>query len=192
MVRRVLALESREQVDLLSDDLKLAILEQAIRPTTVTAMADVLGVPRTRLYHHVKRLVENDLLRVVKQRQVGPVVESQYQTTALNYRVSKRLLESLSVAEVGAVLVSLVFGPAKAEFVTALQKEAFSLMDPKRKREVQVARHLMMLTPAELHNLIKDLEELYARYDPDPQVQREGTIPVAAVSLVHPRWRGSG
>lgn len=191
-MRRVLALESREQIELLSDDLRLAVLERAIRPTTVTALAAVLGVPRTRLYHHVKRLVDNDLLRVVKQKRVGPVVESQYQTTALNYRVSRRLLESLSLAEVGAVIVSLVFGPAKAEFVTALQEEAFSLANSKRRRSVQVARHLMMLTPVELDELIRELEEVYTRYDPDPQIERPGTIPVAAVSLVHPRRRKSG
>ncbi|HJU81568.1 MAG TPA: ArsR family transcriptional regulator [Acidimicrobiia bacterium] len=191
-MRQVLALESREQIELLADDLKLAILEQAIHPTTVSAMAVALGVPRTRLYHHVNRLVDNNLLRVVRQRQVGPLVESQYQATALNYRVSRRLLESLSVSEVGAVLVSLVFGPAKAEFVTALQDGLFSLMDSKGSREVQVARHHMMLTHTELNQLIRELEELYARYDPDPQIEREGTIPVAAVSVVHPRRRGSG
>lgn len=191
-MRQVLALESREQIELLADDFKLAILEQAIRPTTVSAIAVALGVPRTRLYHHVKRLVDNNLLRVVRQRQVGALVESQYQAIALNYRVSKRLLESLSASEVGAVLVSLVFGPAKAEFVTALQDGVFSLMDRKGPREVQVARHHMMLTPTELNRLIRELEELYARYDPDPQIEREGTIPVAAVSVVHPRRWESG
>lgn len=191
-MRKVMALDSREQIALLGDDLKLAILELAVHPNTVTSMAATLGVPRTRLYHHVNRLVDHQLLRAVKHRQVGPVVESQYQVTALTYRLSKRLLGSMSPAEVGAVLLSVVFGPAKAEFVTALQKGVFSVIESKRQRKVQVARHLMMLTPEELHSLILEVEDLYSRYDPDPQVDREGTIPVAAVSLIHPRWRKSG
>lgn len=181
-------LETMEQVELLGDDLKVAIIELAIQPTTVSELAASLGVPRTRLYHHVKRLVEHGFLRVVRQRSKGPVVESVYQTAALTYRPSRQLLASLSSAEVGAALLSIVFGPAKAEFVAALDEGIFALTDTRRARQVSVGRHLMHLTPKELHDLIGEVEALYARYDPDP-APRPGTIPVAALSVVHPRRR---
>jgi DNA-binding transcriptional ArsR family regulator len=188
-MRKVKTLDSLEQIKLLADDTKLALIELALHPTTVTAMAESLGVPRTRLYHHVKRLLDAGLLRVTSQSSKGPVIESEYQAAALTYRPSKQLVASLSATEVGAVLLSLVFGPAKAEFVNALDQGVFALSDSSRRRKVQVARHLLYLTTDELDRLIREIEDVYNRYDPDPEEIRPGSIPVAAVSVIHPRAR---
>jgi len=188
-MRKIKALDSWEQIKLLGDDTKVAIIELCGRPTTVTSLAESLGAPRTRLYHHVNKLVDAGLLRVVRQQPKGPVVESSYQVTGLTYRPSKKLLASLSPTEIGSALLSLLFGPTKAEFVNALDQGVFSLADSSRRRKVHVARHLLHLTPAELTGLIGEIEALYERYDPDPETIREGTIPVAALSVIHPRGR---
>ena len=88
----------------------------------------------------------------------------------------------------GAALLTIVLGPARADFVRSLEEGAFKLGNSSGKRRIQLARYLMNLTPDELDELVTGLEDLYARFDPDPTVQRPGTIPVSAVSLIHPRW----
>jgi hypothetical protein len=39
-----------------------------------------------------------------------------------------------------------------------------------------------------LDEVINEIEEVLGRYDTDPALDRPGTIPVSAVSLIHPRW----
>lgn len=188
-MRKIKVLNSWDQIQLLGSETKVAILELGLQPVTVSEMAEALGVPRTRLYHHVNLLTKNGLLEVVKTRQVGPVVESQYRAAALSYRTSKRLRASLSAEEAGAAVISVVFGPAKAEFIRALKNGVFNLADSKNQRRVHVSRYLMNLTPDELHELITEIDKLYSRFDPTPDIKRAGTIPVAGVSLIHPRLK---
>ena len=187
-MRKVMLLNTWEQVELLGDDGRLAILELCVMPKTVSQMAETLGVPRTRLYHHVKRLTEHSLLRVVKTKQVGPVTESHYQTSARSYRPSKQLIRSLSESAMGSALLTVVLGPARADFVRSLEKGAFSLTETSGKRRVLIARGLMDLTPDELDEVINEVEAILGRYDTDPTIERPGTIPVSTVSLIHPRW----
>ena len=181
-------LDSWEQVELLGDDGRVAILELCVRPKTVTQLAETLRVPRTRLYHHVKRLTEHGLLRVAKTKQVGPVTESHYQTSARTYRPSKQLMRSLSVAEMGSALLTVVLGPVRADFVRSLEKGAFSLSQTSGKRRVLISRSLKYLTPDELDEVIIEIEEILGRYDGDPTQDRPGTIPVSVLSLIHSRW----
>jgi DNA-binding transcriptional ArsR family regulator len=187
-MRKIMLLDSWEQVELLGDDGRLAILELCVRPKTVTQMAETLQVPRTRLYHHVKRLNQHGLLRVVKTKQVGPVTESHYQTSARTYRPSKQLMRSLSESAMGAALLTVVLGPARADFVRSLEKGAFSLTETSGKRRVLISRGLTDLTPEELDEVIREIEAILGRHDTDPTVERPGTIPVSFVSLIHPRW----
>ena len=184
-MRQVMLLNTWEQVELLGDDGRLAILELCVMPKTVSQMAETLRVPRTRLY---QRLTEHSLLRVVKTKQVGPVTESHYQTSARSYRPSKQLIRSLSESAMGSALLTVVLGPARADFVRSLEKGAFSLTETSGKRRVLIARGLMDLTPDELDEVIKEIEAILGRYDTDPTIERPGTIPVSTVSLIHPRW----
>ena len=187
-MRKVMLLNTWEQVELLGDDGRVAILELCVRPKTVSQMAETLGVPRTRVYHHVKRLTEHGLLTVVKTKRVGPVTESHYQTSAWSYRPSKQLMRSLSESAMGSALLTVVLGPARADFVRSLEKGAFSLTETSGKRRFHIARGLMNLTPDELDEVINEIEDVLGRYDTDPTIERPGTIPVSAVSLIHPRW----
>jgi DNA-binding transcriptional ArsR family regulator len=187
-MRKIKLLDTWEQIAVLGDDTRVAIIELCARPQTVSALAEALDVPRTRLYHHVKRLTEQGLLRVVKTKKVGPVTESHYQTAAYTFRPSKRLLASLKGSEMGAALLTVVVGPAKADFVRSLEMGVFGLTDSKQQRRVHLARHLMHITPRELDELIRGLEDLFGRFDTDPGIRRPGTVAVSALSLVHPRW----
>lgn len=187
-MRKLMLLNSWEQVEVLGDDTRLAILELCATPRTVAEVAETLRVPRTRLYHHVKRLTDHGFLRVAQTRQVGPVTESYYQITALSYRPSSRLLGTLSESAMGGAILTIIFGPARADFVRSLEKGAFRLGERTGRKRLLLSRSLMKLTPEELEELVAGVEELLARFDTDPTADRPGTIPVSAVSLIHPRW----
>jgi DNA-binding transcriptional ArsR family regulator len=76
-----------EDVDTLkamADPTRLAILSALIRPgdpvMSVKELAAELGEPQTKLYRHVRQLLEAGLIRVAATRMVSGILEQQYQT----------------------------------------------------------------------------------------------------------------
>src|ERR1043165_9400136 len=76
-----------ETLKALSDPLRLRILEtmvtRAAEPWSVKELATAMGVPQTRLYHHIDLLVERDLIRAAAQRVVSGIIETRYRIAAL-------------------------------------------------------------------------------------------------------------
>lgn len=104
------------------------ILRRLKEPRTVADLAALLDVPITRLYHHVNRLVDAGLIRVVATRQVAAVTERRYQTVALSFGVDAELLNSTDRRELSAALGSL-FDVAKIGFQRFVESGAFSAND---------------------------------------------------------------
>lgn len=92
-----------------------AILRRLKRPRTVAELADLLDVPITRLYHHVNRLHDLELIRVVATRRVAAVTERRYQVVAKTFHIDNDLLTSTDDRELSAALSSL-FDVAKLGF----------------------------------------------------------------------------
>lgn len=92
-----------------------AILRRLKRPRTVAELAELLEVPITRLYHHVNRLNDLELIRVVATRRVAAVTERRYQVVAKTFHVDNELLASTDERELSAALTSL-FDVAKLGF----------------------------------------------------------------------------
>src|SRR5262245_46354904 len=69
-----------ETLKALSDPLRLRIIERMVtridEPWTVKELAAELGVPPTRLYHHVDLLLERELIRPVERRVVSGIIET--------------------------------------------------------------------------------------------------------------------
>src|SRR5688572_20963009 len=68
-----------ETLRAISDSTRVRILEamvQRLNPAwSVKELAAVLGMPQTRLYHHVELLLERDLIRAVERRVVSGIIE---------------------------------------------------------------------------------------------------------------------
>ena len=114
-----------ETLKALSDPLRLRILEAMVaRPTgdwAVKELAAQLGVPPTRLYHHVELLLERDLVRVAGQRVVSGIIESRYRVAALSFRLDHRLLSGdSSLQAAGSELLHTVFDVARDEVSRSL------------------------------------------------------------------------
>lgn len=83
MVKR-LKTQTLELMKVMSDRRRTRILHLAAdQPVTVKQLAEQLGEEPSRLYYHVKKLMEVDLLEVVETRQHGNLVEKYYK--AINH-----------------------------------------------------------------------------------------------------------
>lgn len=110
-----------ETLKVLADPQRLRLLsEMTDRPRTVKQLAEWLGVPKTRLYYHVRKLEEHGLLQVSDRRVVSGIEERTYEATARNWTVSDELWSSTLVRT--GVLKALM-DMAGAEISLALQRQ---------------------------------------------------------------------
>jgi DNA-binding transcriptional ArsR family regulator len=95
-----------ETLKAISDPLRIRILETMVTRSdaawSVKELAASLGVPQTRLYHHVELLVERDLLRSAEQRVVSGIIETRYRLAALSLRLDPHLIGAGGAGESAA------------------------------------------------------------------------------------------
>ena len=112
------------QFDALSSSIRLRILQLAIDPVTVGALAEQFGVPKTRLYYHVNLLVAEGLLIQVDERMSGARVEHIYRTVARSFTPGPDLLESVDDPQQAARLAAgFVLDPARSESEAMIEKK---------------------------------------------------------------------
>ncbi|MGI8485374.1 MAG: ArsR/SmtB family transcription factor [Thermomicrobiales bacterium] len=88
-------IDDPETLRLIADPLRLRVLELLRQePRTVTELADLLDVQRTKLYYHVKLLEAHDLIVVDETRLVSGITEKRYRVTAYRLSVDKTMLGS--------------------------------------------------------------------------------------------------
>ena len=86
-------LHTRRQLETMTDPFRMRLLTSlARRPGSVKDLAGRFEVPATRLYHHVNRLEEDGLLRVVATRPSGARTERCYGLVGDHLRVGSELL----------------------------------------------------------------------------------------------------
>jgi DNA-binding transcriptional ArsR family regulator len=184
----VIEVDDPEVLRMVIERTRLEILENCAVPRTVTELADLMEVPRTRLYHHIGLLADAGFLQVVEKREVGALTEKVYQTAGKSLRASPRLLASgdlrLQVEAIGAG----IFGVTQADMARSLRQGQWSLSPDREKRTASFGRRLFRLSEQELIALIADLDELMEKYDHEEDANPDG-IPVAAVIAVYPSAR---
>jgi DNA-binding transcriptional ArsR family regulator len=86
-------IDDPETLRLIADPLRLRLLELIRQqPRTVSELAELVGVQRTRLYYHIKLLESHTLIAVDETRVVSGLTEKRYRVTANRITVEKRLL----------------------------------------------------------------------------------------------------
>jgi DNA-binding transcriptional ArsR family regulator len=91
-MRDVLYLERIEQAEALLKPQRIEVLRQLAEPRSCTEVAAQLGQTPQRVYYHVKRLVEAELVGQVAERRVRGIHEGVYQAIARSYWLSPRLV----------------------------------------------------------------------------------------------------
>lgn len=185
-------LETAEHFDILSDTTRLEIIELLMKSRSVRELADEMGVPRTRLYHHMNLLEEAGMIRVVDTRPSGAQTEKVYQVAAYFFQPSPEYLDTAEPREKAQAVLTSIFAATEADFVRAVTEGKASLEDRASRRKLQIRRGLLLLDEAQLHDFITELEAVYEKYDIDNDALDE--LPddaqvVATVSLVYPSAR---
>ena len=148
--------ETPEQLKALAEPLRQSLLEQFCTPATIKQAAAKLGVPVTRLYHHVDQLLAAGLIRVAREEKRRAVSERFFQAVARRFAVSpsafggdgSRADERGRIAR--AYLEELLAGGDAGEGAFRLLRTRARLTDEGRARlESEIARLLRELSDPE-------------------------------------------
>ena len=174
-----------ESLRAISDPTRLRILETMVQRQdpawSVKELAAEIGVPPTRLYHHVEQLLERDLIRPVERRIVSGIIETRYRVVAKSFQLDRRLLAGDSEAQRQVLHDTLVtvFDTARNEIEEAIRSGVIDTAeDAPAERRVVLSRGIARLSPAraaELRERIKALEDEFGE-EPDPGADAYGVV----------------
>jgi DNA-binding transcriptional ArsR family regulator len=100
-------LANLEQMKVLADPRRIRILELLCEERTTKQVAEILGEPPTRLYHHVAALERVGLIRLARTRQRRGALEKYYVAVAKAFSADPRLFTSRRAPQAAAAAQSL-------------------------------------------------------------------------------------
>lgn len=124
----VFELDDLELLGHVTHPMRGAILRRLKEPRTVAQIAESMQVPVTRLYHHVNKLEQLGLIRIVATRQVAAVTERRYQANGRSFRVAKSLFETADDHDL-AIALSSLFDVAKVGFQRTVESGRYRDLD---------------------------------------------------------------
>jgi DNA-binding transcriptional ArsR family regulator len=173
-VRRVGDVETLRAI---SDPTRMRLLETMVtrtdQPWSVKELAAALGLPQTRLYHHIDLLLGRDLIRAVEQRVVSGIIETRYRVVARSFQLDRRLFagDAGDADETRQALhdtLLAVFDSARDEVEAAIRVGAADTageLPPHRR--LLMSRGLTRLSPERAADLRSRLEALEAEFEND-------------------------
>ena len=174
-----------ETLRAISDPTRMRLLETMVQRQdpawTVKELASSLGVPQTRLYHHVDLLLQHGLIRPVERRVVSGIIETRYRVAALSFQLDRRLFAGTTAEDREAVHQALVtvFDSARAEVEEAIRLGLIDFADtaPDQLR-VLLTRGLASLSPGRAAELRKRLQAIADEFgdDADPDGDAYGIV----------------
>jgi len=144
------------------------------KPLTVADLAEQLDAPITRLYHHVNRLADLGLIRVVAERRVAAVTERRYQVVAKSFGVDGHLLSSTDVRELSLALGSL-FDVAKLGFQRFVEAGRLVKEDDERKERSSLSLGEIRLSDERRGDLMVAISELVNSFQSDVDDDTSGS-----------------
>lgn len=180
--RGSVVLSQPAQFRAVASPLRLALLETlAHGPATVRTLAAELGVPRTRLYHHLKILEASQLIEVTGERRVRGVTERTYGSVADEVSFDPGLLSQQGLEAVARAPVRAAFRLTEAELVTAVRSGQVS--------DIVLEQQGVRLDRAQYRKLrerlLEWLEDLKESHDPNAELSIRATV------ALHPSAGGS-
>lgn len=181
----MMTIENLEQLRLLSDPLKLSLIQVfGEAEGTVASAAEALGEPQTKLYRHVDALLEAGLIEVTRERPKRGTVERWFRTVARRFTVADGLLSSEAPGAEAESVRDLLRG-AEAEILQALQDKDETVAPT-------VARARARLTPAQLETLRERLFAWLEALEEEDSDEAESVEVGAMIALYRMPGKGAG
>ena len=183
-VKKTLYINKIEQVRLLSDPLKLQLLQAfAEGEKTAKEAAEALGESLTKLYRHVDALLEGGLIEVTRETPKRGTVERTFRAVAERFEVDQSLFSGEDDSEsINAVRDLLRVG--ETEILQALAHVA-----DQEEPEMTVMRMRAKGSPEQLEKLHKSLldwfEEVQASQEDIPDDYEEAGLMIAFYPIVN-------
>lgn len=182
-----------ETLRAMSDPTRIRLLETMVTrmdpPWSVKELAAALGLPQTRLYHHVDLLLGRDLIRAVEQRVVSGIIETRYRVAARSFQLDRRLFagDGDSGDETRQALhdtLLAIFDSARDEVEIAIRLGAADAgADAPPHRRLMLSRGLARLSPDRAADLRQRLEALETEFEHDDAADGE---PYGLLLAVYP------
>ena len=110
-MKAVKVISDPEACRLLADEKRRSIIYLLrAKEMTVSQIADELNLAPQNLYHHIKKMLEADLVEVTREVRVGSLIESYYRATAEVFQITVGQTsgsKELQTANIAAILASL-------------------------------------------------------------------------------------
>lgn len=158
-----LALDDLDVLDDLTHPLRSAVFRRLKQPHSAAELASALGVPVTRLYHHLNRLEQNGVIRVVATRRSGAATERRYQVVARSLQLSEDILDRYEPADVARTMGAL-FDFAKLRLQREI--EVGGLRDRSPEHDALLALNELNLGAADRDRLLARLREVIDEFSP--------------------------
>ncbi len=183
----VFPIDDLETLQLITNEPRIEILELLRKPASVAQLAERMGVPRTRLYHHINTLEEIGAIAVVDERRAGAMTEKIYQVAAKTYQPSEKFLETATPKEQATGIIDSLFSITRTDLVRAVEQERVDLAEDERQRRLTLSRRVYSLTPARTTELVSRVEAILEEFQDDEET--EDTTPFAVLFIGHPSSR---
>jgi DNA-binding transcriptional ArsR family regulator len=187
-----LTITNLETVKVLSDPLRLQILEQMLeQPVTVKQLAAELKIPQTKLYYHINTLEEHGLVRVVSTRVVSGIIEKQYWVTAHNISIDKTLFAApggKGISDEVNSLLQTMFDSVRVDLNKSVEAglvDISKVSDPDsghEPKQLVLVRSLAQVPEDKVEELYKKMNDVIKEFDScdmdSPDAQAHGLMVV--------------
>lgn len=172
------SITSLEQLKCIADDLRLRIVKTLVpQPRTAKQVADMLGLPPTRLYHHFEALESAGLIRLVRQQPKRGTIQRFYRAVARNFRAAPDCLADASQTDAAR--------QALLQLVSTIHSELAAT--PAETELAVAASGLYTLSKTAAERLTKRLIELVTEISEAESQEADPADPTFRISLlIHP------
>lgn len=158
---------------------------------TTKQVAEALGEPPTKLYHHVEILKEAGVIELVETKLNRGITEKYYRTVASNIRISPELLESPTTSEIAS---NEIYNMVKDKLWETLQgvTESFEEAlkdDPKNINPVSTWNYNVHLTDEKKAEFV-ELVQKWLQKNTDKN--EEGAKPIHIATFIYEQKEENG
>ena len=164
-MKETLVLQTIDQIKAISHPYRMDILKSFSgmeEPMSVKMLADEMGETPSKIHYHLKELVKNDILELVKTREINGILEKFYYPVAENITIEKNLLSSKEHTDGAYNIFFDLLDSAKKNLNQIKKKEG---SDDKVANSVRGYSTRIYLTEEQIEEFNNDLLKLIRKYE---------------------------